>query len=873
MSARRKHAYSSLAKVALAALVLSFASAGLAATITGTVFEDRNYGGGAGRSLASSSGTPRGGVRVELYRETGNNFNYVTAVNTTSAGVYSFTGLGADTYRVRVVNGTVTSARGSCAACVPVQTFRTNASTGNVVAVVDRVGGEDPRLSDAPSRTSGNLANLTITGVQTPQSVTEVALASFFSTATEVDFGFNFNVIVNTRDATSCGPSGSSSTYYPCQGSLRQFIINSNALGGEASLAPAGNGLVDGSTVALPPGFETSIFMIPDGTVNPGQHSGYANQLTSGVAEIALAGPLPIVTGTRTRLDASTQSVNVGNTNAGTLGTGGTVGADNIPLPTIARPEVQLNCAANNGAITLGGSEQTILGFALRQGYIELAGANGTARNNLVGMRANGSSSDASSAAYGIAFSAPNATIRNNFVTVNNSAIRSDGGGSNSIIHFNEVARPSSGHTNTFDGILLINGASNVQIVSNLVRDQAGGGIELGFGSPSDSYSNILIANNTVRNNGFTSGNSASAEPVGIVSYNYTGTNVSYYRNRVIDNAGAGILVMAATGTIASQNIFSGNGGLSIDLDPNTRDPNALGALNGVTLNDNGDADSGPNALLNYPVMTSAIIMNGQLSISGFARPNSSIELYVAQPDPTGFGEGLTYLGTFVEGSAGDLANTTGTYGPAPINGRNQGTDATNRFAFLIPLPSGVSSGIQLTSTATLAGQTSEFGGNVIVSSGPLLTHVKAVTVLSDPFNGSTNPKSIPGAVKLYTAQVTNQGSGPVDHDSLVLTDAVPANTAMLLTDVDTTGSGPVAFVQGPTSSGLSFTFLALNNPTDDLEFSNDNGLTWTYAPVPNADGVDPAVTHLRVRLRGSMSGNSGAGNPSFELRWRIRVN
>jgi hypothetical protein len=187
----------------------------------------------------------------------------------------------------------------------------------------------------------------------------------------------------------------------------------------------------------------------------------------------------------------------------------------------------KLNGAAG-GTVALSGSNSAIHGFALRQGYILLSGSNGTARNNLVGMTATGSSADASSGAYGITFSAPNATVRGNFVTVNNSSIRSDGGASNSVVSFNEVARPSSGHTNTFDGILLINGASGTQITANLVRDQRGGGIELGFGAATDVYSNITVSNNTVSNNGFDSGTTPSTERLGMVSYNYTGSNVVY---------------------------------------------------------------------------------------------------------------------------------------------------------------------------------------------------------------------------------------------------------------------------------------------------------------------------------------------------------
>ena len=35
----------------------------------------------------------------------------------------------------------------------------------------------------------------------------------------------------------SARPSGTNSTFFPCQGALRQFIINANALGSEGSLA------------------------------------------------------------------------------------------------------------------------------------------------------------------------------------------------------------------------------------------------------------------------------------------------------------------------------------------------------------------------------------------------------------------------------------------------------------------------------------------------------------------------------------------------------------------------------------------------------------------------------------------------------------
>ena len=147
----------------------------------------------------------------------------------------------------------------------------------------------------------------------------------------------------------------------------------------------------------------------------------------------------------------------------------------------------------------------------------------------------------------------------------------------------------------------------------------------------------------------------------------------------------------------------------------------------------------------------------------------------------------------------------------------------------------------------------------------PSLLVSKAALTLSDPFNLATNPKAIPGAVMQYTIGVTNQGPGPVDADSLVITDPVPADTALF---VDTSGGDPVVFINGPTPSGLSYSFAT------DVSFSNQpgGGPPYNYSPVPDADGFDPAVTGLRVAPTGTMSGSSGGNNPSFNVQFRVRV-
>src|SRR6185436_15966207 len=228
-------------------------------------------------------------------------------------------------------------------------------------------------------------------------------------------------------------------------------------------------------------------------------------------------------------------------------------GVDGISLSAIPEPEVQLT--SGNRVVTLSGNNSAILGFALQQGYILLSGMGCLARDNLVGMTATGDSSANSAAAFGITFTGANSTVRNNFVTVNNSAIRTDSGGTGSTIMYNEVARPASGHTNTFDGILLVGTITSITVQYNLARDQQGGGIEVGHGGGAVA-SSILVTNNTVQGNGFNAvgGGAASPEPIGIDAFSVTGSSVVFSKNVVRNNAGPGILVRTSSGITITQN-------------------------------------------------------------------------------------------------------------------------------------------------------------------------------------------------------------------------------------------------------------------------------------------------------------------------------
>ncbi len=125
-----------------------------------------------------------------------------------------------------------------------------------------------------------------------------------------------------------------------------------------------------------------------------------------------------------------------------------------------------------------------------------------------------------------------------------------------------------------------------------------------------------------------------------------------------------------------------------------------------------------------------------------------------------------------------------------------------------------------------------------------------------------------------YTLAIANTGSGPADNDTVVVTDPIPANTRLFLGDLSP-GAGPVTFVQGTPSSALTWAYGGLASAIDDLEFSNDGGATFTLVPTAAGDGYDataPRVTHVRMRPKGQMAGNSGGGNPAFSLRFKVRI-
>ncbi len=153
------------------------------------------------------------------------------------------------------------------------------------------------------------------------------------------------------------------------------------------------------------------------------------------------------------------------------------------------------------------------------------------------------------------------------------------------------------------------------------------------------------------------------------------------------------------------------------------------------------------------------------------------------------------------------------------------------------------------------------------VTAPPPLILVKASQPFSDPVNGASNPKMIPGGYAAYTVTVTNPHAFAITANTIAIVDATPANLRLFVANASA-GAGPVLFQNGSPSSGLSYAYAGLSSMSDDIDFSSDSGANWTYVPTPDAQSVDAAVTHIRIRPKGVMAAGSSF---TLSLRYLIR--
>lgn len=236
----------------------------------------------------------------------------------------------------------------------------------------------------------------------------------------------------------------------------------------------------------------------------------------------------------------------------------------------------------------------------------------------------------------------------------------------NNIVWANYIGTDITGTVdfgNVHDGVYIGEGAHDNAIDMNLISGNDFEGVCIvGYDVLQiNTYRNLVVNNiigldigfsplpNTM--DGVSIGQYGNIYQGGFANANVVDTNVIAHNG----NNGVTVWEHPSTATncdsnhITRNSMFS-NGGLGIDLNDD-----------GVTPNDGGDPDQGPNEEVNFPVITSAAYNTGtgQTLIQGTldidTPPNQAlIEVFQANVDPTGYGEGDIYLGVTTPDAAGN---------------------------------------------------------------------------------------------------------------------------------------------------------------------------------------------------------------------------
>ncbi len=252
---------------------------------------------------------------------------------------------------------------------------------------------------------------------------------------------------------------------------------------------------------------------------------------------------------------------------------------------------------SQNGVI-VDGAQGTIIGGSLAErniisgntlaGIAVLAADGTTIRSNIIGANSTGTSA------------VPNGSG----ISLDSATSSNIGGGT--VNDGNLISG------NTGAGILVMAASNFNNIEGNLIGTKLDGTSALGNGSHGISFPNGTSASNRIEGFGASS-------------------------NTIAFNGGAGISLFAGgnNNRISGNSIFA-NAGLGIDL-----------GTAGVTPNDNGDTDTGPNGLLNFPILLSLAgnTISGELHVG--VNANTNVEFFAnATCDASGNGEGEVFLGS-----------------------------------------------------------------------------------------------------------------------------------------------------------------------------------------------------------------------------------
>ena len=406
---------------------------------------------------------------------------------------------------------------------------------------------------------------------------------------------------------------------------------------------------------------------------------------------------------------------------------------------------------------------------------IEVVSSNNTIEGNFVGTDASGTAARGNGSGVAVLGSnnrigGTNPAARNVIAGNHNTGLGLFSGqnGSGNIVEGNHIGTDAAGTGALPNGAkgLGIFGQDNTTIggttdaARNVISGNAQGGIEVRDSSGTTIRRNYVGVGAT----GAPLGNSPGGltfpgieinEVNASTANNTVGGDAAEDGNVIAHNGGEGVRVSrdGATENAILSNSIHDNGRLGINL--------AGGSENaqGVTANDDDDVDDGPNNLVNHPEVVSAERNGaGVTTVAGTldGAPNATFSVqFFANPqkDPSGYGEGQTFLG-------GQTVTTNGA-GMAALS--FQTSEATM--------------GAFVSATVTGAGGTSEFSEAVAVTSedatSPTVVRATPTGKKVSPranvaavFSEAMEAGSVNGAFKLYRKGSTKALAATVAYDA-----------------------------------------------------------------------------------------------------------
>ncbi len=585
-----------------------------------------------------------------------------------------------------------------------------------------------------------------------------------------LDFGFSFDVVVNTLDVDH-DPSNPR----VAQGTLRQFLLNANAIsGGDRSWF---------------------VFMTPQNVQPDPEHSWWRIDVNPSL------GQLPTITDAGTQVNGTvfTPSLSVNDANPGVYGPGGAVGSgpDGVPgtgdefaLPRYSLPEVAIyGQGLESDGLVIGAGPAKIANLSI-YGFYSTYGSGGAIHVGsgatqvriygcFVGIRPDGRDpgtlGEERNVRLGILVEGDSTEILHSVISYNwGTGVHFTGSQVTSGL-IQGCLIYSNGLKQVFDptlpggpdGTSVEGSAGGVVVRGNLIANNTCYGIDSWF-----SLGGMRVEENNITLNGW---EPYQGEAGGVRLF---GNHSVVSRNVIYSNYGGGVVVARtvpppswgspgnALDNNLTQNSMFNNTGLGVDIDNTTLA--GAGNPNGdhVTVNDGALNHGAPNLKVDYPVITFAAYNGTHVYVEGFVNSESAgsgspefagatVEIFMVNNSQAGdnldgnlygsryYGEGFIYLGSLVSDANGEFS------GWIPVSS--------------LPARLRPEAGSLLTGTTTLsAAGTSEFGPSARIGEVRL--------------NVSVGKSLTPTAPCYYEVTLNVTNWNPTPAPGVRVYDIVPAN-------------------------------------------------------------------------------------------------